>query len=187
MKTVYLSLVLGLFLSMGSLDAQTIRLGAMQESASFPFSRFAELHPGVELSYGFAPKLREQSNRSTQWWISGGYFFHRSVESAYYLKASYAWQMSMGEIVQIELAPSLGYLHSFFPGNIYELQAGEYQAITQYGRPHVMAEIGFTALFLPSSKLSPFVQYRFGVEGPFANGIPVFPHSFYQIGLSYHL
>ncbi len=187
MKTIYLSLVLGIFLSLGSLQAQSIRIGAMQEASTFPFTSFAELHPGVELSYGFAPKPKEGTNRSTQWWVSGGYFFNPSIESAFYLKASYAWQMPVADVVQLELAPSLGYLHSFFPGNIYELQNGEYQAITQYGRPHVMAELGFTALFLPNSKVNPFVQYRFGVEGPFANGIPVFPHSFYQIGISYNL
>ncbi|MEL7533683.1 MAG: hypothetical protein AAFN10_20390 [Bacteroidota bacterium] len=187
MKTTYLAFVLFTILGLGSMQAQELRLGFQQESASFPFTRFAELHPGVELSYGFAPKPKDETNRSTQWWISGGYFYHREVEAAYYLKASYAWQMPLGDIAQLELAPSLGYLHSFYPGNVYELQDGEYQAITQYGRPHVMAEVGFTALFLPNSKVRPFVQYRFGIESPFANGIPAFPHSFYQIGLSYNL
>ncbi|MFK7921381.1 MAG: hypothetical protein AB8H47_05465 [Bacteroidia bacterium] len=185
MKTIYWSLGLFFIIGLSNLQAQSIRLGFQQESASFPFTRFAELHPGLELSYGLTPQ--DKAKRSTQWWISGGYFYHREVESAFYFKASYAWQMPLGQKVSLELAPSLGYLHSFFPENIYELNEGSYQAITQYGRPHLMAELGLTAQFFPESVISPFIQYRFGIETPFANGIPVFPHSFYQIGLAYQI
>jgi len=186
MKTILWSLGLIFFISISNLQAQSIRFGFQQESSSLPFTRFAELHPGLELSYGLAPKATKE-NRSTQWWISAGYFYHREIESAVYLKASYAWQMPLADFAELELAPSLGYLHSFYPENIYELNDGEYQAITQYGRPHIMAEVGMTARFFPQSQISPFIQYRFGVETPFANGIPAFPHSFYQVGISYQL
>ncbi|MEL6589938.1 MAG: hypothetical protein AAFQ68_07660 [Bacteroidota bacterium] len=183
MKSILISICLLFLLSTSY--AQTLRLGGQQESSSLPFTSFAELHPGFELSYGFAPT--DKGTRSTQWWISGGYFHHRGLESAAYVKVSYAWQQPVGDVLQLELAPSLGYLHSFYPGNVYELRDGEYQAITQYGRPRVMAEVGFTAALWPDKAISPFVQYRFGIESPFANGIPVFPHSFYQIGISYQL
>lgn len=184
MKTILLGAALLLLTPMSSL-AQTLSLSVQQESSTLPFTRFKELHPGFELSYGLAPVLTAKGNR--QWEVSVGYFFHRQLSSSTYLKATHRWTFGLGELAELHLAPSVGYLHSFYPGNVYQQKDGDFVGKTQYGRPHALVEAAFGLGFFPGRTIQPFVRYRFGLESPFANGIPVFPHSFYQIGLSYQL
>jgi hypothetical protein len=166
-------------------SAQSLSLSFQQESASFPFTRFAELHPGVELGYGFAATETNRGSRYLE--LNGGYFYHQKVSSAFYVKASYNWGFELTEQLQLDLRPSLGYLHSFYPGNVYENVNGDFVGKTQYGRPHALIEAAAGLTLFPHRSISPFVRYRFGVETPFANGVPAFPHSFYQVGLVYHL
>ena len=79
-------------------------------------------------------------------------------------------------------------MHSFYPGNVYELNSeGDYNLKRQLGRPHLWLESGLGVSFFRTKQISPFIQYRFALETPFANGIPVFPHSFYQAGVNYKI
>ena len=127
-----ISLCLALILSgAGALFAQQIQLGAMQESTSLPFNRFKEFHPGGEISYLPSPRAGNIFDR--QWQFSAGYFFHREVESAFYLKTSHLWLYPVHEVFTVELSGGGGYLHSFYPGNVYTLQEGDFVAKTQYG------------------------------------------------------
>ncbi|MEM1325526.1 MAG: hypothetical protein AAGI23_06205 [Bacteroidota bacterium] len=168
------------------LTAQSISLSFQQESVSLPFTRFEQWNPGAEIEYGFAP--REKGTGLRQVNISVGYYFHRELASAFYAKVEYDFAFRIAEDTYLDLVPAAGYMHSFYPGEVYESDgAGNYNLKRQLGRPHLWIESGFGVSFFRSKKISPFMQYRLAVETPFGNGIPVFPHSFYQLGLQYKL
>ena len=184
MRTYYFILFFGFICPL--LQAQTIGFSLQQESVSWPFTRFDALNPGAEITYGFSS--REKVSGFRQLNIAVGYFYHRKVESAFYVKLSYDIGLKLTDDIHFNIIPALGYLHTFYPGQVYEpVSNGEYAPKRQYGRPHLLAESGLGFTFFQSKRISPFVRYRFAVETPFANGVPVFPHSFYQLGFRYRL
>lgn len=168
------------------LSAQSVRLSFQQESISIPFTRFDQWNPGMEIEYAFAPRKKGSGLRQVS--LGVGYFFHREVASAFYAKVEYNFAFRIAEDTYIDVVPAVGYMHSFYPGELYEPDgAGNYNLKRQFGRPHLWIESGIGFSFLRSKRVSPFVQYRFALETPFGNGIPVFPHSLYQLGLQYQL
>jgi hypothetical protein len=168
------------------LSAQSVSLSFQQESISIPFTRFEQWNPGVEIGYGFAP--REKGNGLRQVNINAGYFFHQEVTSAFYAKVEYNFAFHIAKDIYFDVVPAAGYMHSFYPGEVYTPDGeGSYDLKRQFGRPHLWVESGVGFSFFRSKTISPFIQYRFAVETPFANGIPVFPHSFYELGVQYKL
>ncbi|MEL6672886.1 MAG: hypothetical protein AAFR61_11865 [Bacteroidota bacterium] len=167
------------------LPAQTWQLALQQESTTIPFTRFRELHPGLEVAY--VQPVNKRGNWERSWVVQAGYFYHRSLSSAVYVKGGAQFRYQPISVLALDLQPTVGYMHSFFPGNVYELEEGNFVGKTQYGRPTALIDVGVGLSFFPESKWSPFIRTRLGVETPFANGIPVFPHTFYQLGLSYRI
>jgi len=168
------------------IQAQSIGISFQQESISLPFTRFEQWNPGGEIEYGFSEW--EKGNGLRQVYLTLGYYFHREVESAFYLKVEYDIALRITDDIHFDIVPALGYMHSFYPGEIYEpIGEGNYELKKQLGRPHLWIESGLGFSFFRTKPISPFLQYRFAVETPFANGIPVFPHSFYQVGIQYKL
>ncbi|MEM8528534.1 MAG: hypothetical protein AAGG68_28105 [Bacteroidota bacterium] len=168
------------------LSAQSIGVNFQQESVSWPFTRFDQWNPGAEIEYGFP--AWEKGNGLRQVNLTLGYYFHRDVESAFYLKAEYNITLRIADDFHLDIVPALGYMHSFYPGEIYRLTSdGNYELKQQLGRPHLWLESGLGFSFFRTKQISPFLQYRFALETPFANGIPVFPHSFYQAGVQYKI
>ena len=179
-----------LLLLYGSVSGQNfvhgISLAATTESIALPFTSVLPLHPGAEL--GIHHHLKQDVRFPQRLDLYLGGFYHTEMTTGLYARGTYTWTYQPVSWGQIEASPGLGYLHTFYPGDIFELgEDGEFQAKSQMGRPHLLVEAGLGMSFFPQAKLSPFVKYRFALETPFANGIPVFPHSFLQVGLTYQL
>jgi hypothetical protein len=156
------------------------------EATALPFTRLTPLHPGGEI--GLHWQRQKESRFPQQIGVYAGGFHHASLASSLYLRADYRWSYQWKQILRAELAPGLGYSHGFYPGELYELnETGEYEVVSQKGRPRLLAELGIGSSFFPDAKVSPFVKYRFALQTPFANGIPVFPSSFLQIGATINL
>lgn len=168
------------------LQAQSIGISIQQESISVPFTRFSSLHPGAEIEYGLSTWEKGSGIRQIN--LTLGYYFHDEVTSAFYLKTEYDIALRITDNIHFDIVPAIGYMHSFYPGEVYEpTENGNYQLKKQLGRPHLWVETGLGFSFFRTKQISPFLQYRFAIETPFGNGIPVFPHSFYQVGVHYKL
>jgi len=164
----------------------TFSLALFSEATALPFTRLTPVHPGGEI--GLHWQRQKESRFPQQIGVYAGGFHHASLASSLYLRTDYRWSYQWKQLLRAELAPGLGYLHSFYPGEIYELdEAGEYAAISQKGRPRLLAELGIGTSFFPAARVSPFVKYRFALQSPFADGIPVFPSSILQIGANIQL
>jgi len=113
-----------------------------------------------------------------------GWYLHRKVENAFYLRAEWAWQFKIGDFLTADLYSGIGYMHVFYPGEVYELNAssGEFEKIRQKGRPHALGNLGIGFTYRNQSRWEPFIRQDLGIESPFANGIPVMVHSFLKVG-----
>jgi len=171
-------------------QAQTVKgisLSLMKESTAFPFTRFLPVHPGGEIGVTLGEKIREKS--ITNWNLGIGGFHHKNIANAFYLKGEFQYRPIIKSILTLDMIGNLGYMHTFYPGEVYELneQTGDFEKITQYGRPHVLAGVGIGVTFIKSKKVHPFIRQELAIESPFANGIPVMIYSFLKLGISYQL
>jgi len=79
-------------------------------------------------------------------------------------------------------------MHTFYPAELYEQNdAGEFESINQAGRSHLYLSAGVGFTYLGSSKVQPFIRQELMLETPFANGIPLIPHSLLKVGLQINL
>tara|TARA_R110001599_G_scaffold84130_1_gene226549 strand:+ start:36550 stop:37125 length:576 start_codon:yes stop_codon:yes gene_type:complete len=166
---------------------ERISLAGSKESTALPFTRSLPIHPGGEIVLTFNEKKREKS--ITSWNLGIGGFHHKKIANAFYLKGEYHYRPIIKSTLTIDIVGNLGYMHTFYPGEVYELNkhTGDFEKITQYGRPHVLAGVGIGITYIKSENIHPFIRQELAIESPFANGIPVMIHSFVKIGISYQL
>ncbi|MEC7755038.1 MAG: hypothetical protein VYB44_13500 [Bacteroidota bacterium] len=183
MRRLLLFIFIGLSMQVAKAqNNQRISIAAMTESMAFPFTRFTPLHPGMEMSYELNEK--KHTNRLSNMNLQLGWYFHRKVENAFYLKAEWAVSFKISDSFTADVYYGAGYMHVFYPGKVYELNpdSGTFESIKQTGRPHLLANAGLGFTYRNSSALEPFIRQDFAIETPFANGIPVMVHSFLKAG-----
>ena len=159
----------------------------LTESIAFPFSRYLPIHPGAELGITIRETQREHS--LSQWDVVAGGYYHEKLETGFYLKGQYHYQKYLFTHLGVDFTGSIGYMHTFYPADIYKHnpETGEYLVANQMGRPHAIAEAGIGLTYRNSSPIEPFIRQSFMLETPFANGIPVIPHSFLKFGVDIKL
>lgn len=180
----FLIVLLLTFLSLFTKAQEVKRLSVtgMTESMAFPFTRYAPFDPGIEVGYAMKETERPGIIKAVN--LHLGWYYHRRVENAYYLRAEWAWQFKIADFLTADLYSGIGYMHVFYPGEVYELNnsTGDFEKIRQKGRPHALGNLGIGFTYRNQSRLEPFIRQDLGIESPFANGIPVMVHSFLKIG-----
>lgn len=157
------------------------------EAIGFPFTNYSPIHPGIEITGTIRKNERAKSIRYIN--VKAGFFHHRRLENAFYLGGEYQYSQTLFKNkVSVDLPVGLGYLHTFYPGELYEQnENGEFEAINQWGRSHLYANLGIGLTYLSDNKIQPFVRQELFLETPFANGIPIIPHSLLKIGVQVKL
>lgn len=161
---------------------RTMGISLNSETVAFPFTRYAPIHPGVEF---FATiKEKDNSRWRQQFNAQLGFFYHKKIETGIYAGAEYMPTLKLFNTIGIQAPMGIGYLHSFFPGDVYEQDAatGEFENQRQFGRPHFYLQVGIGLTYIKSARIQPFIQQGLMIETPFANGIPFIPHSLLKIG-----
>ncbi|MEL7120388.1 MAG: hypothetical protein AAFO07_13140 [Bacteroidota bacterium] len=186
-KILGLALAISLSTFGGELRAQgieSISFSLFSESIAFPFSRLAPIHPGAEIGIQLSKDERSASIRSWNAYVGG--YYHEKVELGFYLRAEYQHTFRLGKDIGLDFPMGLGYLHTFYPGEIYELDVenGDFDKQTQLGRPHALVNVGIGLSFNRSGDFQPFIKHELGIETPFITSIPVVPHSFTKVGFN---
>ncbi len=163
-------------------ETRRLSVAVLSESMAFPFTRYTPIHPGMEV--GYTLKETDKPGLITATNLSMGWYYHARVENAFYVRTEWAWQFKLNDAFTADLYSGIGYMHVFYPGELYELNSssGEFEKIKQTGRPHALGTIGVGFTYRNSSFCDPFIRQDLGIESPFANGIPVMVHSFLKIG-----
>lgn len=164
-----------------------LSLTAINESIAFPFTSYKEFHPGLEL--GFSIRTREKEHSIRQLNAYAGWFLHQHIESAFFLRGEYNYKVKLGEAFTAGFYGGAGYMHTFYPGTLYEIDeaTGEISPSSQLGRPRALISAGLQLSYRTKAGIEPFVKQEFALETPFANGIPLMPHSFLKLGININL
>ncbi len=159
-------------------------VAVMNESIAFPFTRFAPVHPGLEIGATFWSKEKENSNRYLSAYAGG--FYHEKIETGFYLRAEYLFAFKIVDGLYADVPVGIGYLHTFFPSELYEQnpETGSFEEASQFGRPHGLVTAGVGIRYAGNSRVQPFIRQELAVETPFANGFPVIPHTFLKLGVN---
>lgn len=183
-------LLVSFFCLSSFVKAQSIKqvsVSVLKESTAFPFTRFFPIHPGVEIGVTLMEKQHEKSIRNFN--VNLGGFHHKHIANAFYLKGEYAFRPIIKSLLSIDFIGNAGYMHTFYPSEVYELNtnSGEFEKITQYGRPHFTGGLGLGITYLKGKKIHPFLRQELIIQSPFANGIPVMVHSILKFGINIQL
>ena len=156
------------------------------ENVAFPFTRYTPIHPGAEIGVGVYEVEKDKSIQTVN--VYAGGFYHKRLELGLYVRGEYQYTLKFKDKVGLDLPVGIGYLHSFYPGELYELNSnGEFETVSQTGRPHALITGGVGVRYLGFEKVQPFVRQSIGIETPFANYLPVLPHSFLSFGVTIQL
>lgn len=179
-------LLTGSTLMFGQTNRQ-ISLTAINESIAFPFTSYREFHPGLELGVSVVSSEKDHSIRQLN--VYAGWFLHQHIESGFFLRGEYSYKVKLGKAFTVGLYGGAGYLHTFYPGTLYlvDKDSGEILPSKQWGRPRALISTGLQLSYRSKGGIEPFLKQEFALETPFANGIPVMPHSFLKLGININI
>lgn len=184
MKQLFVLILLACWITSFGQTIKGVSIAAMNEEISFPFTRFTPIHPGVEVGITFREVEKEKSIRNLN--LNVGFYHHEKIENGIYLRGEYQFRPKLGSLLTFDLSGSLGYLHTFFPGEIYEMNESsyEFEKVNQSGRSHLTGALGMGFTLVKTEKIQPFIRQELMVETPFASGVPVIIHSFLKLGVN---
>ena len=138
-----------------------------------PGLRFGDqdLHPGIMV--GTEWKLNQNPRADIFLTANLGGYHHRLLSSGVFVNSEigYRYRSSMGIFAQASLG--LGYLHVFYPGEVYEFDesANRFQPATNDGHPALLASLGLALGYkIGTTPKAPelFISYQYAPELPFS-------------------
>lgn len=172
-------------LAKGQIQAYNISL--VSENIALPFTRFHQVHPGLEACITLRSQEKTRSIRTINLQLGG--YYHGHFNKALYLQGQYTYAFKMGEALSIDLPLSIGYKHNFLSNDLYELdqQTGEFTKAKSLGRPQLMVSAGVGLSYRKHPRFTPFIRHEFAVQAPFSVFFPILPHTFTKVGLTVNL
>ncbi len=166
---------------------EQISISGISEAIGLPFTNYSPIHPGLEFSSTIKKVDRPRSNRYLN--AKAGFFYHQKLEAAIYLGGEFQYSYKIiNQKLSVDLPLGLGYLHSFYPGELYEQnEIGDFEVVNQFGRSHLYLNLGLGLTYLHDGRVEPFIRQELLIETPFANGLPLIPHSLVKIGVQIKL
>lgn len=143
-----------------------VSLTVLKESTAFPFTRILPIHPGGEIGLTFKEGKKEKS--ISNWSLIIGGFHHENIANAFYMKGEYQYRSIITSFLTLDMIGNIGYMHTFYPGDLYELkqETGDFEMITQFGRPHALIGIGVGITLIKNGKVQPFIRQALAIESP---------------------
>lgn len=186
-KLIFYSLFLSLPMIGSAQTFHQFSVSFNSEAIGLPFTNYSPIHPGVEVTGTL--KKNEQPKNIQCLNVKAGMFHHQKLETAIYLGGEYQYSKKLfNQRLSIDLPVGLGYLHTFYPGELYEQnENGDFEVVNQSGRSHLYVNLGVGLTYLSDGKVQPFVRQELFLETPFANGIPAIPHSLIKLGVQVKL
>ena len=150
------------------------------------------------LTYRFNPALMvgtEFTHKQTKHFrfyqpVGLGYFQHEFMESGVFINTDLGFSYLTGFGLHVDLLLGGGYLHSFSRRELFEVRNGEYEKVTDWGRPSAMFSLALALGYQFDSNrrpiFSPFIQYRWFAQTPYAQELPALTHLLLTVGVRIH-
>jgi len=142
-------------------------------------------NPGLYVQFPF----KQDSISIKRFSIEAGAFHHERVTNAVFLGINKVVKsFDLGERFSFNMAWSTGYLHSWYPGELYtQTASGDLQRKKQFGRPHVYGSGGILGHWKWSDKVAVTYRQQLLLQTPFVNGIPVILHRLMTLGVQFQI
>ncbi len=165
----------------------------LSEALTLPSFRVVDrpVHPGMMAAYEHPWRTFDRSYLFVE--VNIGFYLHEGFQNGMFLgfDLGYSYETLAG--LGASVSAGVGYLHTFYPGPVYEHSDGEFEQVRDYGMPHVVIsvplEINYNLAPRVGIPLTPYVQYRPLVQIPGIRGwgIHALPHTFLLVGTKVHL
>lgn len=187
-KRILLISILAVILSTYS-SAQVItelHSSLLSETTSLPFGKYTPIHPGSEI--GATVWKEEFSSFSISSAAFAGTYYHRKQENAVYVRAEFLASYPLFNSINIGIPLGGGYLHSIYPGNVYEQnsETGIFEPSKRKYRAFLCASMGVYLGYTRFEKITPFVRHDFTIDFPFGNYF-MRAHSILKIGTTFSI
>jgi len=160
-------------------------IAGMSEAVGLPFTNYLPVHPGIEMTGTF----KRVEKLSSDQFLKGkvGFFHHERVALAIYTGIEYQYSKKIfSQKMSLDFPMGLGYLHTIYPGELYEIRDGELVEVNKFGRAHLYTNIGVGLTYLKNEKIKPFIRQELFAE-IFGNAISVIPHSLLKVGVQINI
>ncbi len=149
-----------------------------------PFNDFIPIHPGVEAGFTLWEKQGQRFDQQVNPYL--GFYHHKDVSNAFYLKAEYVCRTKLKNTIGFDLIPSLGYQHYFYPGEVYDLNpdTGQFEKGRQLGIPRATVGLGVGLSYIASINWTPFIRYEVALDFP-QKLLGLIPHTLFKVGSFY--
>jgi len=141
-------------------------------------------NPGFLIGTEFTHKKRQHFRFYQP--VTLGFFQHEYIESGLFVNTDLGFSYVTGFGLHADFLLGAGYMHAFSRRKLFELKDGEYREATDWGRPAFMfslaGALGYQFKSNRRLSFSPFIQYRWFGQTPFAEGTPVMTHLLLTVG-----
>jgi len=147
-------------------------------------------HPGILIGTEFILKEKTKSNFHIT--SNFGFYYHKKFQNSFLLNSEIGYRFNFNFGLNLNSRFGLGYLHTFYPGEVYKLTNEEFKKITDFGKPHLITSFsigtGYTFNNLFSKPFEIFCNYQLLLEVPFATkiGMPILPHYIVNLGIKFY-
>ncbi|MEO6167365.1 MAG: hypothetical protein ABIO46_05890 [Chitinophagales bacterium] len=175
-----------------SFRLQSISFSLLNENVSFPAAMLFEnpIHPGASLGAVFP--FAGNKNSSFGIHPAVGFYLHREHENGILLSSPVEYHYRFNFGLAIGGGIGIGYLHTISNQQEFKLDNGTYKKLISLGQPQFVVNTGIdlSYKFFKSRQhpMDVFAGYSFLVQLPYAApvGIPLLPHTIFQIGTSWY-
>ncbi|WP_247235581.1 hypothetical protein [Telluribacter sp. SYSU D00476] len=169
-----------------------LMVSVFSEAWALPSTQLVKspIHPG--LSVGTSYTLRQTTRSTVSLNGTLGYFYHKNIQNNLHLLATLGYQHRVAGGLHVGTALGLGYSHSVYPIQVYQLEGGEYQKATDWGKsalaPSFELNLGYTIHRHSPNPVTVFTRYQLLVEWPYApeNTFPALPHTLFHVGAKFY-
>jgi hypothetical protein len=183
-KTILFLVVLNFGnLLLNAQNSRCLSIALTSESIAFPFTACSPINPGLECGLTLKQIDKKILTRSFLLYLGG--YHHSKVENGFYIRFDYQNSLKVKNALAIDFPLGIGYLHSFYPGEVYimDVNTGDFNKEKQWGHAHAILKTGIGIRYIKNSKLQPYIKQEILLESSFLYNIPVIAHSFIKIGV----
>jgi len=160
-----------------------LHFSLFSETTSFPFGQYTPIHPGAEL--GATVWNKDYSNLSLSGSAYVGAYYHKKQENALFARVEFQPSYTIFQVVKIGVPIGGGYLHSIYPGDVYEQNAetGLFETTQHKSKSYLNANMGISLAYSGFEKFTPFFRHDFILDFPLGDYY-MNAHSILKIGTS---
>lgn len=143
---------------------QSLSVSATNTQFGLPFLKFFPLHPGVDIGVTFLENDKPKSIHKVN--VHLGYIHHNILVTGPYVKAEYAIQFKLKDLIGLDVGLGGGGFYALYPGEAYAFnqESKGYETIKNQ-QFFLTINTGVGVTWIKAAAFQPFIRYEVMVLG----------------------